>query len=134
MDEHDPAPTRRLTVGAVLRDFVDEFVSTDRGFAHTLIGLLRDPGATSRRWIEQRDPRLTRPARFLMIVLGPLVVLISLTQWGAWQYAEMERTLPPGLVAEGGILDLVLRWRWSSISCSCRCSPSARASPSGAAG
>lgn len=64
-----------------------------------------------RRWIERRDPRLTRPARFLMIVLAPLIVLVSLTRWGAWQYAEMERSLPPELVTEGGILEFVLRWQ-----------------------
>jgi hypothetical protein len=101
----------RLTLGAVLRDFVDEFVSTDRGFTHTLLGLLRDPGTTVRRWIERRDPRLTRPARFLMIVLAPLIVLVSLTHWGAWQYTEMERALPPEYFAEGSILEVVLRWQ-----------------------
>lgn len=101
----------RLTFGAVLRDFIDEFVSTDRGFTHTLVGLLRAPGDTVRRWIDQRDPRLTRPARFLMIVLAPLILLVSFTEWGAAQYAEIERGLSPDLAAEGSILEFVLRWQ-----------------------
>jgi hypothetical protein len=101
----------RLTFGTVLRDFVDEFVSTDRGFTHTLIGLLRAPGDTVRRWIDQRDPRLTRPARFLMIVLAPLILLVSLTEWGAEQYAEIERQLPPGLATEGSVLEFIIRWQ-----------------------
>lgn len=101
----------RLTFGTVLRDFVDEFVSTDRGFTHTLIGLLRAPGDTVRRWIDQRDPRLTRPARFLMIVLAPLILLVSLTEWGAAQLAEIERQMPPEVATEGSILEFVLRWQ-----------------------
>lgn len=105
------ARAQRLTFGAVLRDFIDEFVSTDRGFMHTLLGMVREPGRTVRRWIDERDPRLTRPARFLMIVLAPLILLVSLTEWGAAQYAEMERALPPGLAAEGSVLDFVLRWQ-----------------------
>jgi hypothetical protein len=103
--------TERLTLGAVLRDFIDEFVSTDRGFTHTLLGLLRSPGDTARRWIEARDPRLTRPARFLMVVLAPLILLVSITEWGAEQYVEMERQLPPGLATEGSVLELILRWQ-----------------------
>lgn len=112
-DEPQQASTRpeRLTFGTVLRDFVHEFISTDRGFMHTLLGMLREPGRTVRRWIDERDPRLTRPARFLMIVLAPLILLISVTHWGAAHYAEIERALPPGLAAEGSVLDLVLRWQ-----------------------
>jgi hypothetical protein len=101
----------RLTFDAVLRDFVDEFVSTDRGFMHTLLGMVREPGRTVRRWIEDRDPRLTRPARFLMIVLAPLILLVSFTEWGAAQYAEIERALPPEVAAEGAVLEFVLRWQ-----------------------
>lgn len=101
----------RLTLGAVLRDFVDEFVSTDRGFMHTLLGMVRAPGRTARRWIDDRDARLTRPVRFLMIVLAPLILLVSATEWGAALYAEIERGLPPDMVAEGSILEFVLRWQ-----------------------
>lgn len=109
--QHESKRPERLTFGAVLRDFLDEFISTDRGFLHTLIGMVRAPGDTVRRWIDQRDPRLTRPARFLMIVLAPLILLVSLTEWGAALYAEIERGLPPDMVAEGSILEFVLRWQ-----------------------
>jgi hypothetical protein len=112
-DEPQQASNRpeRLTFGAVLRDFVHEFISTDRGFLHTLLGMLREPGRTVRRWIDERDPRLTRPARFLMIVLAPVILLVSITEWGSALYAEIERQLPPGVVTEGSILEFALRWQ-----------------------
>lgn len=60
----------RLTVAGVLAEIADELLSLDRGLPYTVLCVLRSPGATARRYVEERDPRLTRPFRLALIVLA----------------------------------------------------------------
>lgn len=64
-----PGAPVRLDARYALGELAEELISFDRGFLHTLLGLLRDPGATLRRWVVARDARLCRPFRFLLIAL-----------------------------------------------------------------
>jgi hypothetical protein len=60
----------RLTVTGVFAELADELLNLDRGLPYTVLCVLRSPGATARRYVEQRDPRLTRPFRLALIVLA----------------------------------------------------------------
>lgn len=60
----------RLDTRAFLREVGDEFFSFDRGLPFTLTQLLWRPGWTIRRYVVERDPRLTRPVRMLLICLA----------------------------------------------------------------
>ncbi len=66
----------RLTVSSVFAEVADELLSLDRGLPYTLLCVLRSPGATARRYVEERDPRLTRPFRLALIVLALCAVAL----------------------------------------------------------
>lgn len=70
----------RLSVRNTLGDLAEELVSFDRGFLHTATGLVRGPSRTLQRWIVERDARLCRPFRFLLIALTVSFAL----QWLAY--------------------------------------------------
>jgi hypothetical protein len=66
----------RLTAKSVFAELADELCSLDRGLPYTVLRVLRSPGATARRYVEQRDPRLTRPFRLALIVLAICALLL----------------------------------------------------------
>ncbi len=66
----NPARPPRLSTPALLRELADELFSLDRGLPWTFGQLLRRPGAAIRRFVEWRDPRVTRPLRYLLIALA----------------------------------------------------------------
>lgn len=73
----DMRPTR-LSTQIFLRELADEFFSLDRGLPWTFWQLLRHPGATIRRYVEWRDPRLTRSLRYLVISLAVTALVLHL--------------------------------------------------------
>lgn len=59
----------RLQTRTILGEVAEELLSLDRGLPFTLWQLLAHPGASVRRYIEWRDPRMVRPFR---LTLGAL--------------------------------------------------------------
>ena len=58
---------RPLTLRELWQQLVDELFSLERGFPYTLLELFRAPGRTVRRYVLERDPRITRPVRYFFI-------------------------------------------------------------------
>lgn len=85
----DPTPVPRLSARVFFADVADELFSLDRGVPYTLGQLLLRPGPTIRRYIEQRDPRLTKPFRLVVICLALVAALGHL--------AGLDTGLPAGL-------------------------------------
>jgi hypothetical protein len=69
-----PATPARLSVAEFARDVADELFHADRGLPYTVAMLTLRPQLLLRRWLEQRDPRCTRPFRYFLIV-GALAVV-----------------------------------------------------------
>lgn len=61
-DERKP-----LTLREIWQQLADELFSLDRGLPYTFLQLLRSPGATVRRYVLERDPRITKPVRYFLI-------------------------------------------------------------------
>ena len=95
----DPAPIPRLSARVFFADVADELFSLDRGLPYTLGQFLARPGSTIRRYIEQRDPRLTKPFRLVVICLAVAATLVHLTGVGAGLSIE---SVPPSRDSTGG--------------------------------
>ncbi|MEO6925098.1 MAG: DUF3667 domain-containing protein [Rhodanobacter sp.] len=57
------------TLGGLLREAATEFSGFDRGVPYTVKCLLSAPGATVRRYLDEHDPRITRPLRIFVMTL-----------------------------------------------------------------
>ena len=79
----EPTPIPRLSARVFFADVADELFSLDRGLPYTLGQLLARPGLTIRRYIVERDPRLTKPFRLVVICLAIAAALVQLTGLGA---------------------------------------------------
>ncbi|HET7845769.1 MAG TPA: DUF3667 domain-containing protein [Xanthomonadales bacterium] len=64
------APVPRLTLRAIGEQVADELLSFDRGLPWTFAQLSWRPGNAVRAYLERRDPRLTKPLRYFVIVLA----------------------------------------------------------------
>lgn len=103
----------RLDARHVLGEVAEELFSLDRGLPFTLWQLVRHPGSSVRRYVEWRDPRMTRPFR---LAIGSLAfAALAFTQAGVdGDFAEafragMNETRPEARPeAEGGALAWVL--------------------------
>ncbi len=60
----------RLDSRRFMAELAAELIGADRGLRYTCRELLLRPGLTIRRYIIERDARLTRPIRFLLITLA----------------------------------------------------------------
>lgn len=78
MNERPP----RMDARALLADVLQELFSLDRGVLFTLRGLLRSPGASVRRYVEWRDPRMVRPFRLSLGALAFAAVAFALSGSG----------------------------------------------------
>lgn len=65
---HTPSP-QPITLRALLRELSDEFLNLDRGLLYTFAQTWIAPNEVVRRYVAQRDPRLTRPIRYLLIAM-----------------------------------------------------------------
>lgn len=74
----DSITVPRLSTRAFISDVTDELFSIDRGVPYTLWQLLRRPGPTIRRYVVERDPRLTKPFRLVLICLTVLALALHL--------------------------------------------------------
>lgn len=63
-------------------DVAAELFSLDRGVPYTLGHLLLRPGPTIRRYIVERDARLTKPFRLVLICLAVVAALAQITSAG----------------------------------------------------
>jgi hypothetical protein len=70
-------------VASVLAEMADELFSLDRGLPYTAWCVLRSPGVTARRYVEARDPRLTRPFRLALTVLALSALVLHFSGQGA---------------------------------------------------
>lgn len=61
------------------KDVADELFSIDRGVPHTLGHLMVHPGPTIRRYIVERDARLTKPFRLVLICLAIVAACAHVT-------------------------------------------------------
>lgn len=66
----------RLTVASVIAEIADAAFSLERGLPYTVGQLLRHPGSSMRRYIELRDPHLTRPFRLALVCLALAAALL----------------------------------------------------------
>ncbi len=72
----------RLTTREFLDEIDKELSSLDRGMPWTLLQLLLRPGWAIRRYIKQRDPRLTKPFRFTLVCLAAAALLLHFSGIG----------------------------------------------------
>ena len=116
----DPAPIPRLSARVFFADVADEVFSLDRGLPYTLGQLLIRPGPTIRRYIERRDPRLTKPFRLVLICLAIAAALVHLTGIGAGLSVEGAQSsqdstggaFRAAMAAVSNNFDLVLVMSW----------------------
>lgn len=73
MADNEPA-VPRLSARVFFQDLAEELFSLDRGIPYTLWQLLTRPGSTTRRYIETRDRRLTKPFRLALLSLALVLV------------------------------------------------------------
>lgn len=66
------------TPGGFPREATTEFSGFERGVAHTVKSLLSSPDASARRYLDERDPRTTRPLRLLAMGLALYFLAASL--------------------------------------------------------
>ena len=74
---HSDRPAR-LTLRGFAVSVQREVFDADRGLLGTWLQLWRRPGATIRRYIEWRDPRLTPPVRYAIVCLALSTLVL---QW-----------------------------------------------------
>ncbi len=72
------APAGRLASRDLVDQVVDELFRSDRGIPWTLGQLLLRPGWIIRRYVEHRDPRVTRPFRLALACLGAAALVLHL--------------------------------------------------------
>ena len=65
----------RITARGFLREMASEALDVDRGSLHTFIGMCTAPGHTMRRWVLDRDERLTRPFRYFLILVAAALLI-----------------------------------------------------------
>ncbi|MCB1566556.1 MAG: DUF3667 domain-containing protein [Lysobacteraceae bacterium] len=77
-DERDGVTPPRITTRAFIREMSAEALDFDQGLLHTFVSLCSSPGQTMRRWIIDRDPRLTKPFRYFLIMVALALVVQKL--------------------------------------------------------
>jgi hypothetical protein len=85
------APHKTLTLRELGRELAEEFLSLDRGLPYTFARLLADPGGTIRRYVEARDPRITKPVRYFLIASAVLAATLYALRPRLEQLARLER-------------------------------------------
>lgn len=75
----DPEPSKPITTAELIREAIGEFTSLDRGLLYTLRLLFTRPGEALRAHLAQRDPRLLKPVRLLLVTVGFTVFLTTFT-------------------------------------------------------
>ncbi len=111
----EAATPARLTMAAFWRDFGDEVLSLDRGLPWTFWQMLVRPGATVRRYVQQRDARVVRPLRYFLIGFAVLALFSQITGAGSAALGGFERgfTGAHGPGPEGGaILAVMSQVQW----------------------
>ena len=97
----DPTPVPRLSARVFFADVADELFSLDRGVPYTLGQLLLHPGRTIRRYVVERDPRLTKPFRLVVICLAIFTALGHITGLDTGFPARLQG-VPPDQDSTGG--------------------------------
>lgn len=97
----DKAPVPRLSARVFFADVADELFSLDRGVPYTLGQLLLHPGRTIRRYVVERDPRLTKPFRLVVICLAIFTALGHITGLDTGLPARLQG-VPPDQDSTGG--------------------------------
>ena len=99
MDTPPQVRPPRLSARQLLGDLVEELFSLDRGLLWTFAQLIVRPGGTIRRYIDWREPRLTKPSRLLLLVLAVAALLWQIPSLGI----DFGRGMAEGMdVADGG--------------------------------
>ncbi len=78
-----------VTLGELAAGLRDDFLQWDRGLIGTFIALLWKPGAVARSFIETRDPRWSKPWRYLLVA----VVLNIAATWFVLDYLDFRNRL-----------------------------------------
>ncbi len=79
-----------------------EFSGFKKGVPYTLRSLLSAPGATVRRYLDDHDPRITRPLRLFALVLVVYFAVVSLSGAGNQNAQALDQMLEPlGIGASG---------------------------------
>jgi hypothetical protein len=74
----DPTTPPRLTMQAFWHDLADGLFDLERGVPWTFWQLLRSPGRLIRDYVERRDARIVRPARWFLLGFAALALVCHL--------------------------------------------------------
>ena len=81
------------TLRGLLREATTEFSGFDGGVPYTVKSLLSAPGATVRRYLDERDTRITRPLRLLVLSLALYFAAASLGGIDELTVKSLQKTL-----------------------------------------
>lgn len=81
----------RLSVHKASRDIGQELFHLDSKLGHTLLGLLRDPGGTVRRYVEGQRARYLHPFKFCITITALFFL------WNTWIGVELDAAVGPGV-------------------------------------
>lgn len=101
-------PHKPLTMRELWRELVDELFSLDRGLPWTFVQLWRRPGATIRGYVAARDPRVTRPIRYLVIATAALTGAMLLLRSRFEAMGRIESGTQAAAIADLAIENLLL--------------------------
>ena len=92
--DDQPASIPRLTLADAISEIADEWIRADRGLPRTLWRLSVDPSRAINDWIERRDKGVTRPFRYLVVMIA-LAALLWLgdgrsIDWADWSVRMSE--------------------------------------------
>lgn len=93
---------QKPTLSGLLRDAAVEFSGFKHGVPYTMRSLLSAPGATVRRYLDDHDPRITRPLRlfvFVMVVYFAVASLGGVDELNAQAWEQMLQPLGVGASA-----------------------------------
>lgn len=100
MENPDRQRPPRLTLATFFHDAADELLSADRGLPYTFATLFRAPARVVHEYIDWRSARVTKPLRYLLIVILMVNLAASVTEWVVAKPSA--RLAPAGTVVAAG--------------------------------
>lgn len=69
------ALTERITLGYIIRSFIEALTNVEQGFWHTMRALLTKPGIVAREYLEGKRKPYFHPVRYLLILITAVTVI-----------------------------------------------------------
>lgn len=113
-----PARPPRLSISALMHAIGDEVFSLHRGIPWTVAGLVWRPGLMIRRYIEQRDPRITPPVRLLLLFMAVFALFLhDFADGFSRGYAAGFADSMPGGAPSARLLEALQQLHWLLLAC-----------------